>query len=766
MSYIKSRKRTTAPTFTKTGLSTALIASMVSTAAFAAPQTNDIDLPEVSVSGSTLADKSYHRDALSGTKFTQPVSKTPKTIHVIDQGILQDQHATTLTEALKNSPGVGTFYVGENGNTATGDAVYMRGFDSSNSIFVDGVRDMGAISRDTFNTNQVEVIKGPDGVDYGRTAPSGSINMVSKRAKLGNDIGGTISAGTDDQKRATFDVNRQIGDNTAWRVNVMGQDSGVPGRDEVTHQRWGIAPSVSFGLGTDTRLTLNYLHITQNNVPDGGASTIGLPGYTAPKAGTANPDPQFNQAPPPNSSHFYGTKADYENATVDMVTLLFEQNFGDDKTFHSTTRWGRTHQDYLLSAFMASDSTSWDMSDLSAWTMRRLVNALDQTNAIVTNQSGIVQWVKTGAIEHNLSYGLELTRETIENTGVEARGTINDINIYHPSQQGDYYMGRTGADGEGTTDTAALYLFDTMTLGEHWQFNAGMRLDHYKAKYQADVLCGSRGAPACDASLPAPVPVPSVDTHISDNLFTWQLGTLYQINEQGNIYVSYAVSQQPPGGSTLKLSASSNSVDNPMFDPQEAKTTELGTKWKLADGHLLLAAAVYRTDINNQVESDGGNPAEYYQNGKKRVEGIELSAVGQITPDWNISAGFTTLHTSIVDGAAQTQDGSDVLSYNPSKAFTSWTTYRLPFGLVVGGGARYNGEMKRGRDGAVGTPAYVKSYWVADAMASYAINKHVDVQLNIYNITDKDYVAAINKSGYRYTPGTPRSALLAVNYRF
>lgn len=763
MSYIKSRKRPLSPAFTKTTLSTAILASIMSTAAYAAP--NNTELPEVSVSGNAASEPSnYHREQLGATKFTNSVSETPKTIQIINKAIIEDQHATTLTEALKNSPGVGTFYVGENGNTATGDAIYMRGFDSSNSIFVDGVRDMGAISRDTFNTEQVEVIKGPDGADYGRTAPSGSINMVSKRAKLGNANSGTISGGTDDQKRATLDVNRQIGDSTAVRVNVMGQDSDVAGRDKVNNKRWGVAPSVSFGLGTDKRLTLDYLHVSQDNVPDGGASTIGLPGYTAPKAGTANPDPQFNKAPQPKSSLFYGTNADYEDVTVDQVTVLFEQDFGDNKTFHNTTRWGQTKQDYLLSAFMASDSSTWDMNDVSSWEMRHLVNALNQTNSIITNQAGIVQYVKTGPIDHTLSYGLELTREKLESTGVEAAGTINNINIYNPSHDGSYYMSRTGADGKGTSDTAALYLFDTLRFAEHWQVTAGLRLDHYKTEYSADAKCGGRG-PDC-GSLPNGTVVPSVDTHTSDNLFTWQLGALYQINEAGNVYVDYSVSAQPPGGNNLKLSASDNSVDNPDFDPQKAKTTEVGTKWKLADGHLLLTAALYRTDVTNQVESDGGSPAQYYQNGEKRVEGVELAAVGQITPNWNVSAGYTTMHARIVDGNAQANDESNQLSYNPTEAFTGWTTYCLPFGLEIGGGVRYNGKMKRGRDGAVGTPEYVESYWVADAMASYPVSDNIDVQLNVYNITDENYVAAINKSGYRYTPGTPRTAILGLNVTF
>src|SRR3546814_10594967 len=96
---------------------------------------------------------------------------------------------------------------------------------------------------------------------------------------------------------------------------------------------------------------------------------------------------------------------------------------------------------------------------------------------------------------------------------------------------------------------------------------------------------------------------------------------------------------------------------------------------------------------------------------------------------------------------------------SPDKAGTVWTTYDFPFGLTVGGGVRYGGQMKRGTDGAPGPPEFVKSHTVWDLVASYAFSKDFDLRLNAYNLFDKDYVAAINKRGYRYTPGAPRSVL-------
>lgn len=251
---------------------------------------------------------------------------------------------------MRNSPGVGTFYVGENGSTSTGDAIYMRGFDTSSSIFVDGVRDLGSISRDVFNIEQIEVTKGPTSTDNGRTAPTGAVNMVSKQPMLGDSLSGTVSYGSSAQRRTTADWNRDIGENATFRLDVMGQDSGVPGRHDVQNNRCGVAPTLAFGLGTSTRVYLDYLHIKQNNVPDGGVPTLGLPGYGSPDPTR----PQLGNASKVDSSNFYGTDADHDRVKSDMFTARLDHDFTPVLALHDTLRWARTSEDYLLTSFLGS----------------------------------------------------------------------------------------------------------------------------------------------------------------------------------------------------------------------------------------------------------------------------------------------------------------------------------------------------------------------------------------------------------------------------
>ncbi|MGC4250718.1 MAG: catecholate siderophore receptor Fiu [Sphingobium sp.] len=722
----------------------------------------------------TAIDDSIKVDKVASPKFTQPLQDTPQTIQIISKDLFNQQGATTLTEALRNSPGVGTFYAGENGNTSTGDAVYMRGFDTSNSIFVDGVRDLGSISRDIFNTEQVEVQKGPAGTDNGRTAPTGAINMVSKQASLDDALSGTVSVGVDGQKRATADINQAIGalPNAAFRLNAMWQDSDVVGRDHVNNKRVGLASSIGIGLDTPTRAWLNFLYVDQDNIPDGFVPTIGIKHWV--------PQPGLTQlvGHPVDSENFYGTRADHDDVTAKMATLRIEHDFSDTVKLTNVARWGETKQDYLLSAFMSTGGTAaddmagnikWtDPNDLSTYTMSRsLPTVKDVTNRILTDQLNLRADFATGAIEHNLSVGIEITSEKQINYGLTTVNNLTAANLYNPdwNNGGTIAVSRSGALSRGKTDTQSFYLFDTAKFFDGMLLvTGGLRFDHYKTTYFSTAVCGGsgRGAVACGTA-PTGSIVTTANLKAKDTLFNWKLGAVLKPVEAVSLYVNYALSQQPPGGSNFTLSDASNNANNPALDPQKAKTIEAGIKWNALGGALAVNAAVFQTKVLNEINAS--DPSDI-QSGSKRVRGVELSVVGNITDAWSISAGYTHLNTKVTNGSLVLADGTSGLAYTPDDSFTSWTTYRLPFGLEIGGGVRYVGGLHRGTDGAAGTPSRTESYTVVDALLSYALTDNIKLRVNAYNLFDKDYVAAINKSGYRYTPGTPQTFLFSADFRF
>jgi TonB-dependent siderophore receptor len=708
----------------------------------------------------------YAPNASADPKFTRPLVDTTRTMTVIPDQVIKDQGVTNLTDALKNVPGVGAFYAGENGSSTTGDAVYMRGVDTSNSIYVDGIRDIASVTRDTFNTQQVEVIKGPSGTDYGRSAPSGSINMISKQPRLDTGLDASVSAGSAWMRRGTLDYNQAINDNAAFRLNLMGEKTHDAARDNIQNERYGVAPSLALGLDTATRLYVNYLHVHQNNTPDGGIPTVGLPGYSAPSAAYA----ALNNSGKVATSNYYGTDSDFDKSTTDSATLRFEHDLSDNTTLRNTTRWSRVKQEYLLTAVMggASNITAPNPNDVGSWRWSRLANTKDISNRILTNQTNITSKFATGSVGHDVSAGVEFTRENQTTYGVNAL-TPPAVNIYHPiSSISIGGLDRNGANANGQTDTFGIYAFDTLAITSDFELNGGIRLDNYHTEYDSATACGGtgRGALACPPGVARNTPVTTVDTAKSGNLVNWKAGALYRLTEQGNLYVNYAISQQPPGGSSFALAAggSGNSANRTDFKPQKAKSSEVGTKWQVLDKRLLLNAALFRTDIENEV--DANDDGTYSQTGKKRVEGYELSATGNITPDWEIIAGYTMQHASVREGASVAQDGSSALAYTPKHAFTLWTNYQATDALSVGAGARYVGSLRRGSDGAVGTPDHTEGYWVADAKLGYKVNNNLDLQLNVYNLFDTNYVASINKSGYRYHPGEPRTFLLTANVHF
>ena len=730
-------------------------------------QADEVALPTVSVTGQAESE-SIKVDQLSSPKFSQPLVDTPQTVTVIDKALMQQQGANTLTEALRNTPGVSTFFLGENGNTTTGDAVYMRGYDASSSIYVDGVQDLGAISRDMFNVDQVEVIKGAASTDYGVSSPAGSINLVTKQANLQDSRAGSLELGSS-YTRATADVNRTLSGvkGGAVRINVMGQKADVPGRDSLENNRGGVAASVALGLGTANRLWFDAMYLKQNNVPDGGVPTIGLPGYTS-------PDPKrpfLGNAPAVDPSNFYGTDSDYQKVTSSRYTLTLEHDFNPNTTLRNVTRWAQTQNDYLLTSFMGS-AANWltpNPSDYSTWTIARSTPTfLNQQNTILTNQTSLKTQLQTGAVKHDVLVGVELTQSKQNNLSYATQGAWPAANLYAPNPNVTgltWYL--NGGHAEGTANTVAVYAFDTAHLTDRWLLTGGVRLDHYNTSFNSIQACGTgRGAPACTGGAAIGTLVSAADLSTSGNALSLKLGTVYKLTPDSSLYVNYANAQMPPGSANFQLSTSARAANNPNYDPQKTKTVEAGAKWDALDGRLGLAAAVYRTEVLNGIVQDPVS-LQYYQTGKQRVQGLELSAVGNITPEWQVNAGWSLMDTRVTSGQSVGNDPNDYqLNYTPRTAFTSWTSYRVTPKLTLAGGPRYTSMLQRGKDGAVGTPQYADSYWVVDAMASYQVTKEFSLQLNVYNLFDKEYVAAINKSGYRYTPGMPRTVRLTAAVKF
>lgn len=754
MAKIKSRKHL------RTTQLVALAASLPLAGHAATKEESVAKLPTIEVN----AENTYKADAVSSPKYTQPLVDTPQTIQVIKKELLQEQGAASLVEALRNTPGI-TLQMGENGNTSAGDTFQMRGFSTQTSTYVDGIRDLGAVSRDVFNLEQIEIVKGPSGAEAGRGSASGYINLVTKLPKAENSNEVSARYNTAENARLTADINQAINDNVAIRLNAMGQDGGVEGRDVVENNGWAIAPSIAFGLNTDTRFYLYSQHVRQNNIPDGGIPTVGMKGFF-------NADADLNKAKAVDRSNYYGSVNDYEDIEADMISAKIESDFGDKVKFTNTTRYGKSQMHRILTGINALNKNGSSNSD--NWTISRSRQGVNQENKILANISSLNFNFKTGDIEHDLVTGLEFLQEqqisrTLA-TQMPGQTTVTPppANLYNPNHYDVMpNLVYTGGYTDGETKTAAAYLFDTIKLlNNRLQFNGGVRVDYYHTEYDALTL-PSGATKLVPANLVA-----------HDTLVSWKLGSLFKPTENSSVYASYAKSLTPPGSSNFGLSADTTgtqAANNPRGKPQETHHYEIGGKWDVLKNRLAVNAAVYHTENENQFTQDPIT-LNWLQEGKTRVKGVELGVVGQITDAWNISAGVAHMKTKQKDqqsvnsttGAITTTDS---VRWSPEWTATLWTTYDIA-GFKVGLGARYVDELVRANTTSSipsATPANmpkVPSYVVFDAMAGYAFNKNASVNLNVYNLADKEYISALNNGGSRFALGQPRSAALTFNYKF
>lgn len=245
-----------------------------------------ITLDATSVNGKAeQASTDYKVEKAASQKYTAPLVDTPRSVTVIPQQVIKDTNALTLQDALRTVPGI-TFGAGEGGNPQ-GDRPFIRGFDAQGDTYLDGVRDTGAQTREIFAIESVEVAKGPNSAIGGRGAAGGTINLVSKRAHLGNSLDGAWTWGSDQTQRYTFDGNYQFSDTVAGRLNLMTHESNVAGRDKVNYDRWGIAPSLAFGLGTPTASTsttttwkATTCRIRASRTPSRPTAAAGAPRHT------------------------------------------------------------------------------------------------------------------------------------------------------------------------------------------------------------------------------------------------------------------------------------------------------------------------------------------------------------------------------------------------------------------------------------------------------------------------------------------------------
>lgn len=764
-SFIKSKKHSRLST---TSMSAAVLATLAmplavhaSGVADAAPElAADAKLPQVHVTGGN--DRAVQGPVrASSDKFTAPLLDTPKSVTVVTSETISQTGAVSLTDALRTVPGI-TIGASEGGNPV-GDNLFIRGYNAQTDTYVDGVRDSGSQSREIFAIEQVEVVKGPNSALGGRSSAGGGINIVTKTARDTNFNNATVGLGTDKYARVTADINRVVGANTAFRLNTMVHANDVAGRDVVGGERWGIAPTVTFGLNGPSRAILSYYHMQSSEIPD-----TGIP-FNNPV--TSGPDVAKNGGGTPftvDREAFYGLKnRDFRDTSTDVATVDLRHEFASGLALRNVTRWGKTGQEYIYT--QPDDSKGNTVRYGTVW---RRANTRDVDTRTLANATSLSGELRTAGIKHSFNVGVEFSREdTDRGSFVFSPGTNNPLTgsftcptagaatlyncttLVNPNPNDPWVYTRSKSPTLTTveTRTRAVYGFDTIEFTPQWLLNIGARWDDFSSTLNT--------------------PATATQARVESSFDTYQAGLVYKPKANGSIYVSWATSATPPGNDGGDgLEALSVAVQN--LQPQKSRSIELGTKWEvLPGGRLSASAAVFKSDMDNaRVTAPDGSTQNV---GRKELKGVELGLSGRITKAWTVFGGYTYLDGVIADNGFVNTGTSSAPIWSPSpfngNAFPTtpkhsaslWSTYAVSKAFTFGVGANYVDRQFAN----VNNTKYSPSYTRFDAMATYTLNPSVSFQLNIQNLTDKLYFDRVSSPHYAGV-GPGRSASLMANLKF
>ena len=743
MTFIKTRKKI---------VSSAIVSSLSMVAASAMAEEQVIQLETIHQEVKAEPAPSFKVNQSANSKFVAPLLDTPKSVSVISKQLIEDTQVTTLSDALRTVPGI-TLGAGEGGNP-NGDRPFIRGYNSESSMYVDGVRNATSQNREMFAVEQVEVTKGSASAMGGAGTTGGSINMISKVAKAGDFLEGSVAGGTDNYQRITLDGNKDFGNGIAARVAVMGHHNEKAGqKNGAEYKRAGIAPSIVFGLDTPTRATLSYYYLKSDDTPDSGVPYK----YDAAKKATIGKPVDVKQG------IYYGLLSrDFQKQENQIGTIKLEHDLTDNLTLSNTAVYSTAKNDYL---WTQPDDSKGNVLNDKVW--RRINSRITDTN-IFTDQLALTGKFNTGAFKHSFNIGAEYSDQKSDKGnyltsypgypgtttgGFNSDCAISDAwctSLTNPDSR-NQWLGSSAANKNlttTTTETTSVYLLDNIEFSPQWLLDLGLRWDKFDTKQTTNATGDS--------------------IENNTDFLTYQAGLIFKPVENGSIYASYATSANPVG---VDGGDGSEAIGQAYMelDPEESRTFEIGTKWDVLNERLSLTAAVFRTEKQNtRIQLDA---ATYTNGGETQVDGLELGVNGQITDKWAVSAGYTYLDSETVNPGPSCNRQGVCTPDNPAKgkqmqnvpknSATLWTTYAVTPALTLGAGAVAMDKVYGDAANTKWVPGYVRY----DAMARYNVNENVDLQLNVNNLSDERYFTKAYSSHYA-TEAEGRSAVLAVNFKY
>jgi catecholate siderophore receptor len=787
--------------------------------------TTDADAGVGTVSGVTVVGDVAPLDRGTGLAVLQStIQDTPQAISVIGQAQLKAQGITTLEGALRNVPGI-TIAIGE-GGTLSGDQFKIRGFDAKDDVYVDGLRDFGSYTRDSFNYEEVQVLKGPSGAMFGRGTTGGAINTISKQPKLDDFTSLDGYVGNGDYYRALADINHKLSDTSAVRLTLMANDTGVVDRDAIYSQRWGAAVTAGFGLGTPTRVTISYLHQHDHQRPDYGIVIVQPPGSII-----AMPATEYNVGV--ERSSFLGYNNDVDRSDTDMLTVRFAHEVNDKVSITSDTRYAVYSRYFQYSTLdqctAACTAALFDNNpateafggnggqgpyNMDAWGLQNVSTARFDYNL--------------GSLKNQLIAGVDLSREDNDKTiyaytlppgfttrpaiprplvnpnpnfppgyavfralpgqNITCPATGNCTTVVNGATVFTNTLGTATEQSNGTSTDAGIFLTDRLWFTQTLSMIASYRLDWYTADLDSTFFNNGRASVKVKPLLKSP-----------------RASLVWEPSEDQTYYLSWGKSQTPQGTSIVGAGAALT-VTAKDLAPEDSEIWEAGAKFQIPNSKLAITGAVFDIKKDNALQTDPATGFLQAQSGEQQeVKGFEVGLTGKVTAAWTISAGYTYLNDKIKQSFTNcvvptTTTGvptgvvcpvgvtvalpvlntiavGQQVTFVPKNSATLFTTYDLSSwvnGLQVGGDITYQSMLFLGytpRSVSFTDRSTLTALKIAEAPENVTLDAFVAYRtgpyrfaVNAYNLANRlNYTQVF---GTRGTPAPGRTIIFSVGASF
>ena len=638
---------------------------------------------ELEVKGNVL-----FKDQVNSMKPPAPILNVPQTVTIITDEDILDQGFRAIADVVRYVPGVVTTQ-GEGHR----DALVIRGVRTTADFYQDGMRDDVQYYRSLYNVDQLEVLKGPNALLFGRGGTGGLINRVSKKALIGETFTG-LNVGLDSFGAGDFaiDGNLEVNDSVAFRLNAH-SDSLANHRDQYDGQRFGINPTMTFAVDAATIIDLSFEYLDHERYIDRGIPTA-------------------NGAPVDALNGItYGTDGNIHTTEASILRGSLVHNYSDSGKINLTVAandFNKMYQNLYVNGF---DGTNVELKGYNDVTLR------ETTTISFSNVNEFDRGTLTVGLDI-LDTENQNTRfnSYFDNQNSASSGVANSFLATNTSFQIDKDGNRTALDYTSDIKTKAdtdlevtsLYLSGNIDLSDQWIMVLGARYEQVDTSIKKYTVASGRSA----------LTTGSATTSRDDSNVSPRLGVIYKPQNNMSIYLSYSESFIPKSGEQYKSWGS-----NAAFDPDVYENTELGFKYDMESGISLAVSYFDQQTVKGQEDGVGGSEVIGME-----IDGFEIGIAGQINEQNSINFGLTSVDATASAGTGKVKEV-------PELTWSLWYTHQANdlFGLSFG--AIYQDEQIIKSEGGPLLPDFTR----IDMAMTLTPTETDTVRINIENLGDETY---------------------------